>query len=97
MSTIVRTTQDWETDLGQRIRLARKRTGLSQQALADRANVSRSAIKSLEAGRGSTLRTFVSVARALRLDAGLDRIFAAPATVSPVAMMQARSDLKAGR
>lgn len=74
MSAIVRTTQDWETDLGQRIRLARKRARLSQQALADRANVSRTAVKSLEAGKGSTLRTFINVVRALGLDTGLDRI-----------------------
>lgn len=96
MSIIVRTTHAWETELGERIRLARKRAGLSQQELADRANVSRSAIKSLEAGRGSTLRTFISVTRGLSLDAGLDRIFSAPATVSPVAMMQARNEQKSG-
>jgi transcriptional regulator with XRE-family HTH domain len=96
MSTIVRSTPDWEVELGQRVRLARKRTRLSQQALAARSNVSLSAVKSLEAGRGSTLRTFVSVVRALGLDTGLDRIFASPATVSPVAMLHARGESTVG-
>ena len=96
MSTIVRSTQEWEAELGQRVRLARKRAGLSQQGLADRANVSMSAVRGLEAGNGSTLRTVISVARALGLESGLDHIFSAPATVSPVAMLQARKGSKAG-
>jgi transcriptional regulator with XRE-family HTH domain len=96
MSDLVRSTDAWEAELGQRVRAARKRARLSQTALATRANVSLSAIKSLEAGRGSTLRTFVGVIRALHLDAGLDRMFAVTSTVSPVAMLQARGQLKAG-
>jgi transcriptional regulator with XRE-family HTH domain len=96
MSVIVRSTAAWEADLGQRLRVARKRARLSQSALAAKANVSLSAIKSLEAGRGSTLRTFVSVVRALNLDTGLDRIFAVTSTVSPVAMLQARRNLTVG-
>ncbi len=96
MSGIVRSTDAWEAELGQRLRTARKRARLSQAALATKANVSLSAIKSLEAGRGSTLRTFVGVVRALNLDTGLDRMFAVASTVSPVAMLQARRDLKLG-
>jgi len=93
---IVRSTEGWEIELGQRVRSSRKRSRLSQQSLATRANVSLSAVKSLEAGKGSTLRTFVRVIRALNLDAGLDRIFATTATVSPVAMLQARGEFKVG-
>lgn len=96
MSQVVRSTDAWESELGQRMRAARKRARLSQAALAERANVSLSAVKSLEAGRGSSLKTFVSVVRALELDAGLDRVFAVTSTVSPVAMLQARSELKVG-
>lgn len=91
MSGIVRGTEDWEIELGHRLRAARKQARLSQQSLATNANVSLSAVKALEAGRGSTLRTFVSVIRALNLDDGLDRIFAVSASVSPVAMLLARS------
>ncbi len=96
MSTVVKSTEDWEAELGRRVRLARKRSRLSQRALADRANVSMSAVRGLEAGNGSNLRTFVRVVRALGLDSGLDRIFNAPATVSPVALLQARNELKVG-
>ena len=96
MSQLVRSTDAWETELGQRLRAARKREPFSQAALAARANVSLSAVKSLEAGRGSSLKTFVSVVRALNLDAGLDRVFAVTSAVSPVAMLQARGELKVG-
>lgn len=96
MSTLVRSTEAWEAEIGERIRRARKRAKLSQQALADRANVSKGAVRNLEAGRGSTLGTFISAVRALGLDADLERVFNAPASVSPVAMFQARSELKVG-
>ena len=97
MGGIVRSTDAWEAELGHRLRATRKRARLSQAVLATRANVSLSAVKSLEAGRGSTLRTFVSVVRALNLDTGLDRMFAVTSSVSPVAMLQARSELALGR
>ena len=96
MSQLARGTQAWEAELGQRLRAARKRARLSQAELATRANVSLSAVKSLEAGRGSSLKTFIGVVRALDLDAGLDRVFAVTSTVSPVAMLQARSKLEVG-
>ena len=93
---MVRSTADWEIEIGRAVRSARKRVGASQQAVATRANVSLSAVKSLEAGKGSTLRTLISVSRALNLDAGLDRLFVTTAAVSPVAMLRARTALKAG-
>ena len=91
MATIVRSTADWETELGHRIRLARKRARLSQTSLAERANVSQSAVRSLEAGTGSTLRTLINVVRALDLDTGLEQLITPPATVSPVALLRARA------
>lgn len=91
MSGIVRGIEDWEIELGHRVRAARRQSRLSQQALATNANVSLSAVKALEGGRGSRLRTFVSVIRALNLDDGLERIFTVSATVSPVAMLLAGS------
>jgi len=94
MSQVVRSTGAWESELGQRLRATRKRARLSQAGLAARANVSLSAVKSLEAGRGSSLKTFISVVRALNLDTGLDRVFAVTSTVSPVAMLQGRGDVK---
>jgi len=61
----LRTSDEWEVALGadvRRLRIARRYT---QSELAERANVSLSALKNLEAGRGSSLATVVRVARAL--------------------------------
>ncbi|HUW88045.1 MAG TPA: helix-turn-helix transcriptional regulator [Candidatus Paceibacterota bacterium] len=95
MATIVRSTSDWEAELGSRVRLVRKQRKMTQQELADRSNVSRSAIKYLEAGKGSSLATFLNVVRALELDENLDQIFAVVSTISPLALLQAKK--KAGQ
>ena len=89
MRTILRSTQDWEAELGQRIRATRKQQRLTQQELADRSNVSRSAIKYIEAGHGSSLATFLNVARALGLDKSLEQIFTTVSTISPLALLEA--------
>jgi transcriptional regulator with XRE-family HTH domain len=94
MGEIVRSGSEWEAELGRRLRAVRKLARLSQTTLADRANVSLSALKSLEAGRGSTLRTFLGVVRALNLDSSLDRLFPVTTTVSPVAMLAARTEMR---
>jgi DNA-binding XRE family transcriptional regulator len=57
-------TLDWEQQLGAQFRAARLEAELDQATLAKRANVSEGAIKALEAGRGSTLKTLVKVLRA---------------------------------
>lgn len=93
MGAIVRSTRDWELELGGRIQIVRKQQGMSQQELADRSNVSRSAIKYLESGKGSTLATFVKVARALGLDESFDQTFGVVPTVSPLAIIQAKRKL----
>lgn len=95
MVTQVRKTSDWEIELGRRVRLVRKQRRMTQQELADRSNVSRSAIKYLESGKGSSLATFLNVVRALDLDENLDQIFAVVSTVSPLALWQAKK--KAGQ
>ena len=92
---IVRSTPGWEEELGNRVRVVRKQRKMTQQELADRSNVSRSAIKYLEAGKGSTLATFLKVVRALGLDENLDQIFAVVSTISPLALLHAKK--KSGR
>ncbi len=87
---IVRSTSDWEAELGNRVRLVRKQRKMTQQELADRSNVSRSAIKYLESGKGSSLATFLNVLRALGLDENLEEIFAVISTISPLALLQAK-------
>ena len=86
----MRGTHDWEVELGKRVQIIRKSQGLTQQELAERSNVSRSAIKYFESGNGSTLSTFVKVARALGLDASFDQIFGVTPVASPMAAILAK-------
>jgi len=63
------TLSEWEQRIGDAVRQLRIAAGYDQATLADRANVSRSAVQSLEQGKGSRLQTVLAVLRALdRLD-----------------------------
>lgn len=53
--------------LGERVRIARERRGLTQQELATRAGCSQGAIGNVETGERQSLRNLVKVARALRV------------------------------
>lgn len=90
MASLVRSTADWEAELGRRIRATRKQRKLSQQGLADKSNVSRSAIKYIEAGNGSSLATFLNVVRALGLESDLEKIFTPVSSISPLAILEAK-------
>lgn len=61
----LRTTAEWEASLGSQVRRARLAMDIDQASLAREANVSLGALKNLEAGKGSSLKTLVRVARAL--------------------------------
>jgi transcriptional regulator with XRE-family HTH domain len=56
---------EWEKSIGAAIRQLRIEASLDQEALADRANVSRSSVQALEGGKGTRLRTLLAVLRAL--------------------------------
>jgi HTH-type transcriptional regulator / antitoxin HipB len=56
-------------ELGQALRHARRAAGMTQIDLAERANVARSAVQKLEAGRGTVnLDTVLKLLRTLSLD-----------------------------
>src|SRR5215831_16485128 len=56
-------------DLGETVRRARREQGLTQIALAERANVARGVVQKLESGRGTVnLPTVLKVLRTLSLD-----------------------------
>lgn len=82
-----RTTEEWELYLGQQIRALRIRADLEQVQLAQRADISPGALKNLENGKGSTLKTIIKVILALNradwLEALMPRI-----TISPLQMLK---------
>ena len=57
------TSDRWEVDLGRQIRTLRLRQNLDQQQLADRAGIALNAVKNLEGGKGTTLRSLVQALR----------------------------------
>ncbi|QIM16550.1 helix-turn-helix transcriptional regulator [Leucobacter insecticola] len=83
--------EQWEAHIGQQVRRARLEENSSQAQLAERANVALGALKNLEAGRGSTLRTLVRVVRALGLEEWLEELSPDPG-ISPMAMLRAARD-----
>jgi transcriptional regulator with XRE-family HTH domain len=60
-----------EAQLGGTVREHRLGRGLDQRDLAERADVSTSALRRLEAGQGSTLRTMLAVLQALDIELAL--------------------------
>jgi len=71
--------------LGEHLRALRLQRNVGQRALAEQAGVSLHALKSLESGAGSTLRTLVSVVRALGREDWLSTI-APIASINPLTM-----------
>ncbi|VVE18494.1 MULTISPECIES: helix-turn-helix transcriptional regulator [Pandoraea] len=71
--------------VGENIKALRLQRNIDQLTLAERAGVSRSALKNLENGSGCTLRTLVSVLRALGQESWIDSL-APVATINPMTM-----------
>jgi transcriptional regulator with XRE-family HTH domain len=78
---------EWEQRIGDQFRALRLRRGLDQAEVAAASGVSLGAVKNLEQGKGSTLKTLVKVARTLdRADWLLE--IAPPTTVSPIDILR---------
>ena len=88
---IQRTTEEWERQLGQGVLRTRILRDLTQAQLAERANVSLSAVKNLERGRGSSVATLVRVARALDRAEWLALFSPAEPAVSPIELLRQRN------
>jgi transcriptional regulator with XRE-family HTH domain len=84
-------TAELEASLGEQFRAIRIAAGLDQAQLASLAGLSLGAVKNLEQGNGSTLRTVVRVARALGRDDWLTAL-APRVTVSPIDMLRSRRE-----
>jgi len=96
MESQLHSTEEWEAQIGQDVRRLRHGARLTQADLATLANISLSAVRSLEGGNGSSLSTVVRVARALDRTEWLTS-FAPPApTVSPMAALRAQQRRRDG-
>lgn len=84
-------TDEIEKSLGEQFRAIRIAAGLDQAQLASNAGLSLGAVKNLEQGNGSSLRTVVRVARALGRDDWLTSL-APRITVSPIDQLRARRE-----
>lgn len=91
------TTEELEAQLGEQLKALRLARNLDQKTLAERAGVSPRALRSLEAGHGSTLKTLISVLRALGRQSWLDTV-GPVATINPLALTrQAQPRQRASR
>ncbi|MCL1961370.1 MAG: helix-turn-helix domain-containing protein [Desulfovibrionaceae bacterium] len=79
------TPEEMEAGLGEKLKAFRLFNNLDQKTLAERAGVSLRALRSLEAGDGSTIKTLVSVLRALGRQTWLDSV-APVATINPLTL-----------
>jgi transcriptional regulator with XRE-family HTH domain len=83
------TTLEWEARLGEQVRAARIAADLDQATVAERADLSLGAVKNLEGGKGSSLKTLIRVLRVLDRTDWLDAL-APPITISPLQMLAAK-------
>ena len=82
------TVEEFEADVGAQIKSLRLKHNIDRVTLALRAGCSLSALKNLESGHGSTLRTIIAVVRALGREDWLRNV-APMATISPLSMPKA--------
>lgn len=82
------TTVEWEQRIGDEVRSLRQRQRLTQAELAQRANISLSAVKYLEKGRGSSLATLIRIARVFDRTDWLASFAPPEPAVSPLAVLR---------
>lgn len=99
----IQTVQEMELDLGRKLKRLRLNKNLDQKTLAARAGISVRALRNLEGGQGSTVRTLLSVLRTLGRESWLQTVAPIP-TINPLAMttrtttrMRATSQRSEGR
>lgn len=85
MAKVNLTPDEMEAALGEKLKTLRLSRNLDQKTLAERSGISVRALRNLESGQGSTLRTLVCVLRALGRQEWLDTV-APVATIHPLAL-----------
>lgn len=87
MNIEIKSTSDYELEIGEQIRRLRIANSMDQVQLAQAANVSIGSVKNLENGKGSSLKTLVMIARALNMESWLESL-SPEITVSPMQMLR---------
>lgn len=77
------TPEEMEAELGVKLRALRLNKNIDQQTLAERAGISVRALRNLENGQGSSVKTLVRVLRALGREGWLQTV-APVATINPL-------------
>jgi transcriptional regulator with XRE-family HTH domain len=77
------TPDEWLVRIGAQIRALRLRKNIDQETLAERAAISISALRNLEAGQGATLSTLIKTLRSLERTDWLDML-APTVSISPL-------------
>ena len=88
------TTDDWASELGRAVRLLRVNQRMTQEDLAKSANIALTALRNLEAGRGSSLRSFILVLRVLGQTDWLSALTPEEPSVSPMELLRQREHAK---
>lgn len=83
MEKVIRSTTDWERLIGDQIRAMRIRHEMDQSELAAAANLSVGAVKNIENGRGSSLKTLIVIVRAMGEERWLESL-SPPDDFSPI-------------
>ena len=91
------TSEELEAVLGEQLRALRVNRNIDQKTMAAQAGISLRALRNLEGGAGTTLRTLVSVVRALGRQDWLHRV-GPVATINPLMLTRdARPRRRASR
>ncbi len=82
---VSQTVDEMEVDLGEKLKRLRLNKNLDQKTLAARAGVSVRALRNLENGAGSTIKTLMCVVRALGRESWLQTVAPVP-TINPLTL-----------
>lgn len=92
----VRSPEELEALLGEKVRALRLQRNVTRAELAEFAGISAEALRNLETGRGSTLKTLVHAVRALGQEAWLENL-SPTITTNPLHMTAAKSPRQRAR
>ena len=83
MATAYLTPEEMEAELGEKLRRLRLNKNLDQKTLAERSGISVRALRNLEGGQGSTVKTLIRVLRTLGREEWLQTVAPVP-TINPL-------------